>query len=545
MADNRPESDYGSDFDAEEEDILDQLLQSLTTGIALQSAISGSNSTLQPDLLAASSLPFIENTPGRGYGSTLGPQAVRLSNLEPYGFARTSLYGRGRPSMYAIEDAIWPTSSSQRSISYPDLSHVVSQMGPGDAPAAEGTTSEQKPSDLPALCSQPDPAEDTRSPIERFRAFPKKPLTVTDLYSGAWCELQYWYTLTRLPFGRKTRTAAMRGGTKVHQTLEDQVHTTVQISIATKEEAFALRLWNVIQGLRTLRDTGLTRELEVWGVIEGQVINGIIDEVSHTSPNAGLEQELHQSQSSQGTSPKHPSIATYFDPHRRRAYLTDVKTRGSNSLPSGAALRPSKIQLSLYHRLLSDLAAGKLDFSAITSRYGLRDEMRFSDTFMAQIGSLHDEVFHNESDGDSPNSSTGYPGPSPTREPQASTSLDLIRYRSIQQILPLLRSELRDTFPQGAASLGKLIAIQYRHRDDGHIIGHQVFPADSEALDKYLKQSLAWWLGQRKAEGVPIEEAYKCRMCEFAETCEWRKSREDEFLRRKPRTQISRASSGL
>ena len=85
----------------------------------------------------------------------------------------------------------------------------------------------------------------------------------------------------------------MRGGTKVHQTLEDQVHTTIQVRVAVKEEAFALRIWNLIQGLRTLRDTGMTRELEVWGTLYGEVTNGVIDEVSYTCPNLAFEEELH------------------------------------------------------------------------------------------------------------------------------------------------------------------------------------------------------------------------------------------------------------
>jgi exonuclease V len=341
----------------------------------------------------------------------------------------------------------------------------------------------------------------------------------------------------------------MRGGTKVHQTLEDEVHATVQVTVSLKEEAFALRLWNLIQGLRTLRTTGLTRELEVWGTVEGQVINGVIDELSYTSPDLGFEQELSQSQSSQSGKSKptenQSSITDYLDPLRRRVYLTDVKTRGSARLPSGAALRPSRMQLFMYHRLLGDMAAGRLDFPKIVSRYGLQLEARFSDAFMAQIGSLHDEVFDEmEEDGMLPvapvqmtdaSSSTGRESPPPPNP---------IKYRSIAQILPLVQAELSQTFPQGADTLGDLVAIVYRHRDGGRIIGNHIFPTDHEALSRYLNLNFAWWLGRRSPEGVPIEEAYKCRMCEFAESCEWRKEREDEIVRRS-RVQTSERTHAL
>lgn len=361
---------------------------------------------------------------------------------------------------------------------------------------------------------------------------------MTDLSSGAWCELQYWYTLTTLPGGRKTRTAAMRGGTKVHQSLEDQVHTTVQVQITSKEEAFALRLWNIIQGLRTLRDTGFTRELEVWGIVNGHFVNGVIDEISYTNPNA----EFGQDPGSQDQNAQQSSIKTYFESNQRQVYLTDVKTRGAATLPSGAAVRPAKVQLFLYHRLLSDMAAAKLEFTTVFKRYGLRADVRFSDSFMAEIGGLHDEVFYDaDSDVESsasqsnpPGSASApqsrYPDSSPNLEPLMTSSPDLIRYRTLQEIVPLLQSELQTTFPQGRKSMGEVLSVQYRHRSDGHIIGNQVFPVDADALNKYLDYNLAWWEGQREPDGVAIEEAYKCRTCEFAESCQWRKDKEAEFL---------------
>ena len=388
-------------------------------------------------------------------------------------------------------------------------------------------------------------AIDDRSPLQRFRSFPRKPLTVSDLSSGAWCEMQYWYTLTRLPGGRKTRTPAMKGGSRVHQTLEDQVHTTIQVSVAAKEEAFALRIWNLIQGLRTLRETGMTRELEVWGTLYGEVTNGVIDEVSSTCANLAFEEELRgqpdpEMAAGQGA---HLSIAAYFQPHRRRFYLTDVKTRASTRLPSGAALRPARVQLFLYHRLLSDMASGQADYPAIVARYGLDPQARFSDAFMAQIGGLHDEVFYDadsdpESSPSTPRSprygpDTGYPSSSPDGSAQTTPPNDLIRYRSIEQLIPLLQSELRESFPQGASSIGDLLAVQYCHRDDGRIIGNNSFPNDPEALDGYLRRNLEWWRGSRRAEGVPIEETYKCRSCEFVEVCEWRRDKEAEILQRR------------
>lgn len=127
----------------------------------------------------------------------------------------------------------------------------------------------------PVEKSEPPPAvqdlgqNDTRSPLERFRTPPKKGLSVTDLVSPAWCELQYWYSLTK--YGRIKRTPTMKQGSKIHKQKEQEVHTEIPVEVVTREDKLGLRMWNVIQGLRMLRTDGLTRELEVFGVIDDQV----------------------------------------------------------------------------------------------------------------------------------------------------------------------------------------------------------------------------------------------------------------------------------
>lgn len=399
--------------------------------------------------------------------------------------------------------------------------------------------------------------KDIESPLSRFRSFPKKPFSVSDLIAGAWCELQYYYTLTKLPGGKKTRTAAMKGGSKLHKGLEDEVYTTVSVEIAKKEDAFGLRLWNIIQGLRTLRDTRMTRELEVWGLVEGHVVNGVIDHLNYENPDPEFEEEIRSSQSSQEASQQgskdQQQITTFFHssskPEHDQIYLTDVKTTGSRRPPSGAAVRPAKIQLFLYHRFLSDMAAGRLDFLRVFARYGVSPDEHFSDTFVAQIGSLHDEIFEDTTDESTSASNKGSDSDyrsamsNPSRGPLAAP--EFIRYRTLRELVPLLHHELRLTFPHGAQSLGSLVTVEYRKRprrtaegveddDDeeaGKIVGSNVFFVDHMVLQDYLEQDLEWWEGKRDPKGVDIEEAgYKCRSCEFVNECEWRQVQDAEML---------------
>lgn len=377
------------------------------------------------------------------------------------------------------------------------------------------------------------PGEDSKPPLLRFRTFPRKPFSVSDLTSGAWCELQYEYTLTRLPGGKKTRTQAMKAGTKVHQKLEDQVHTTVRIEIATKEDALGLRIWNIVQGLRTLRDTGLTRELEVWGFVDGNLVNGVIDVLSYQNPNPEFEEEWLSSQGSQpGNGDEAQKRITNFfasdNPNEskpkdtRKIYLTDVKTRGAKTVPTGAAIRPTKVQLYLYHRFLAEMAQDSIDYLQVFQRYGLDATAPFSDTFLAQIGVLHDDIFHDSSSIVSDGSASSQ---------SSANRHDLLRYRTLQELVPLLRDELRATFPAGANSLGSVVTVEYRDRgNEGALIGTNILAVDTEVLELYLDQYMQWWRGERPAVGVDIEEAYKCSTCEFAEICKWRHDMDSEIL---------------
>ena len=392
-------------------------------------------------------------------------------------------------------------------------------------------------------------AQDLRSPLERFRTKPKKSLSVTDLVSPSWCELQYWYTLTK--HGKKTRTPAMRQGTAVHKTLEDQIHRTVTVDLQTKEDAWGLKIWNTIQGLRGLRDTGMTRELGVWGVIDGLVVQGVIDELSYICPDRELEEA-----SSRGTAIEtaiedtlpadQTSITDFWDPSSTRTnnrgmvkslnslvkktsrvYLADVKTRGVKSIPTGASFRPTLIQLMLYHRLVSDLATNQTDVVVLFDRYGLDPNLPFSDTFIAEVGNLGEVFYDAPSDPDASDEE-----PSTVSLSSQDPMQVLLDHNSLHQLWAFMIEEFQRTMPRGADSVGSVLKVEYRAQSDGAIMGIKTFLYDHDLLQSYLDDSLRWWRGEREAQGVGEEEAYKCRSCEFADECTWRKGKIEEATQR-------------
>lgn len=370
------------------------------------------------------------------------------------------------------------------------------------------------------------PLPDTRSPVERFRTKPQKAFSVTDLVSPAWCELQYWYTLTK--HGRKRRTPAMRQGTAVHTKLEREVHQIVRVDARTPEDKWGLRIRNVIQGLRTLRSTGLTRELEVWGTVDGHVVNGIIDELSFIHPDTALEESAYASSLKGDTSPDQStlfdfykssgnggSLATAMGSKRRsnsnKIYICDVKTRGIKRLPSKGAENPAKMQLMLYHQFLGLLATDTVDLSILAARYNLDLSRKFSDDFIAQLMSLDEASYDSIADA-------------------SQTQYEQIFDWSMSGLWAVMINELKLTLPEGDASLGNVLKVEYRARSDGEIIGSTTFMNDKKALARFIDHEMEWWRGNRKAEGVSIEDSYKCFSCDFKDTCEWREA-QHEILR--------------
>lgn len=329
----------------------------------------------------------------------------------------------------------------------------------------------------------------------------------------------------------------MRQGSRVHKTLEDQVHTTVEVDVLSKEDAWGLRIWNIIQGLKTLRDTGMTREIEVWGVVDGLVVNGVLDELSYICPDRELEEVT--AKSPQDTpSADQTSITNFLDQGNSnsndlgviknlrdmikktsRIYLTDVKTRGAKSIPKGASFRPTLMQLMLYHRLLSDLATNKVDASVIFDRYDLDSAAPFSDNFVAQIGNLN-EVFYEAS-----TDPEHVPDvPSPAQDPMQT----LLEHNSLHRLWGLMIQEFKRTMPAGVKSIGNVLKAEYRGQVDGAILGIKTFLYDDKVMQTYLDDEMRWWKGEREAQGVCLEEAYKCGFCEFADECSWRKNKIEE-----------------
>ncbi|KAI6136416.1 exonuclease V [Pisolithus sp. B1] len=251
------------------------------------------------------------------------------------------------------------------------------------------------------------------SPYSRFCSW-KGAFSVTDLVGPTWCELQYEYGL----FGQKEKPLHLRPssfisrsgkqilvqsdratssnrrlkrGKSTHQALENELRPVkLTVTVTTPEERFGLRIVQLITGFNEIITGGKTRELPVFGIIHGHAVVGVIDEVvqvcttseSMNRPDGGvtspsIDGDTGAGLQSSGTS----SQGTYT------LGLIDYKTRRAEYLPPEEDSRTPKLQLMLYHRMLSSLLTpGMVDFDLLWSLMNLDPNKRFSHNFVRDIG---------------------------------------------------------------------------------------------------------------------------------------------------------------
>lgn len=283
----------------------------------------------------------------------------------------------------------------------------------------------------------------------------------------------------------------MRKGSVVHKTLEDEIYTTLPVEITTKEDAWALRIWNVIQGMRMLREYGITRELEIWGVVDGELVNGVIDQLSYECPEPDLEAtaanyyadtaaartalpEYQMSLSdfllSAGQGGKKLGDLAQLDSGRvapgndlpaavynlPRIYMTDVKTKERRSIPTvkSTAFRPTLLQLHLYYHMLNRLiTSDDVTIELLAERYGLDPDRPFSDSFICEVGGLNDEFFDARSSQEfdldvapTPDVAKRVSQSSPQPSSSQDSAAILLSHSSLSRLWRFMKDQLRLTF---------------------------------------------------------------------------------------------------
>jgi exonuclease V len=188
------------------------------------------------------------------------------------------------------------------------------------------------------------------------------------------------------------------------------------------------------------------------------------------------------------------------------------------------------MQLMLYRRLFASLAANEIPADRIFQRYNLDPQANFSDTFIAEVSQLDFNFPDNVS-----NSEEGQV----LLESSHDSLSELLAHNSLPNLWSFMMAEFARTVPMPVppslnvrSSISKLLVAEYRSGSSGDLLGKKPFIHDDAVLDAYANDEISWWRGERPTKGVDIEDASKCRICDFAEGCTWRAEKIEEATKK-------------
>ncbi|XP_078278496.1 exonuclease V isoform X2 [Rhinoraja longicauda] len=172
--------------------------------------------------------------------------------------------------------------------------------------------------------------------------------------------------------------------------------------------------------------------------------------------------------------------------------LHELKTRAQPTLPSAAQRKSHHLQVNVYKLLFEALIKGQLKKDTIIQHLQLQTAQSFGSEVMLHAKKMG--LFVNT----------------------FGELLDLIFLNLMYIQIPTIG----------------VLKIEYCYQADASVIGTEVVHFEERRLDKELKHYCSFWKGQREAQGVDIEEAWKCRSCDFADICQWREKKAEEAVQK-------------
>ena len=152
--------------------------------------------------------------------------------------------------------------------------------------------------------------------------------------------------------------------------------------------------------------------------------------------------------------------------------ISEFKTRKKAYLPGKAQQDTHKLQVMIYQYLMSQI--GNLDSKRTCDKLRLNPEKKLGE--------------------------------------------DVIKHTSVETLRDLLC--ILQLQPQ--VTLSDKLLIEYSCQEQDAVFAKIDVSYDETWMLAIVEKCQQYWLGQRIAEGVDIEEAWKCSMCDFADDCAWR-----------------------
>lgn len=266
----------------------------------------------------------------------------------------------------------------------------------------------------------------------------KTSIRATDISSQYWCELkmELGYTV-----GEKV-TAEMRKGRSMHEQLENEVNEPVPLEPKSYADYLYKILYTNSMALDALHKNKRTREVQVYGSANGYKLVGKIDELVV---------------------------------HDDGIMVSEDKTKSENGQFSEPQIRPHRVQVMLYRKMLQDLRDG-LYTSANFCRSYTVDRLSLTPEFTRQLDAV-------------------------------GVARDMRSIRSVS-----------DRFFEKCTKIGKLsntVQLHYINQFTGKTLKTIRLTYTDDEFNNIITFAMKYWNGEREAMPVPYEEKWKCDYCIF------------------------------
>ncbi|CAH1801498.1 unnamed protein product [Owenia fusiformis] len=178
------------------------------------------------------------------------------------------------------------------------------------------------------------------------------------------------------------------------------------------------------------------------------------------------------------------------DPNTQELDLVEFKTRESNSTPGNAQKKTHEMQLCIYNQMWDELVTGKF-YDKEAYAHHLRLDLT------AELGAgVLNEI--------------------------RSATIDAFHVKNLDQLLDVCFSHMRHL------TCINQIYIEYTFQRDKSLIGIEEVLFNEKVFNQKMAHAISYWKGERTIDGVDIEDAWKCKKCDFGEVCVWRKKKAEE-----------------
>ena len=170
--------------------------------------------------------------------------------------------------------------------------------------------------------------------------------------------------------------------------------------------------------------------------------------------------------------------------------ILELKTRKMKSVPSKVQKTTHHIQVMLYKRLFDDLVTGKTDKELLKRHLKLDFTKEFGADVMSHCKHSGSEC------------------------------------KNLDQLWDLLKERM------SAVPLITQLLIEYCYQEDKSTIAVETCEYKDDWLREKYGDCVRYWRGEREVRGVDIEDAWKCQKCDFADVCDWRERKANEYKRK-------------